>query len=85
MEAVRVYIRVRPVLPIDGDDATTAVDVQDGCRVSVSHGQTNLCGEYDGAFDCSASQAAVYGVVETAVDCVLEGINCTIFAYGQTG
>ncbi|KAI0566521.1 Kinesin-related protein [Gracilaria domingensis] len=41
---------------------------------------------YDHVYGISASQAEVYeGVVEPIVDEVLEGYNCTVFAYGQTG
>eukprot|EP00178_Gracilaria_changii_P001468 TRINITY_DN11_c1_g1_i10.p1 TRINITY_DN11_c1_g1~~TRINITY_DN11_c1_g1_i10.p1 ORF type:complete len:1127 (+),score=188.39 TRINITY_DN11_c1_g1_i10:7886-11266(+) len=41
---------------------------------------------YDHVFGVSATQVEVYeGVVEPIVDEVLEGYNCTVFAYGQTG
>eukprot|EP00737_Agarophyton_chilense_P002856 gb/GEZJ01003288.1/.p1 GENE.gb/GEZJ01003288.1/~~gb/GEZJ01003288.1/.p1 ORF type:complete len:1137 (-),score=212.08 gb/GEZJ01003288.1/:591-4001(-) len=41
---------------------------------------------YDHVYGISATQAEVYeGVVEPIVDEVLEGYNCTVFAYGQTG
>ncbi len=41
---------------------------------------------YDHVFGPNASQQDVYeGVVEPIVDEVLQGYNCTVFAYGQTG
>lgn len=41
---------------------------------------------YDHVFGPDASQADVYeGIVEPIVDEVLQGYNCTVFAYGQTG
>lgn len=41
---------------------------------------------FDHVFGPDASQADVYeGVVEPIVDEVLQGYNCTVFAYGQTG
>lgn len=41
---------------------------------------------YDHVFGPDASQGDVYqGVVKPIVDEVLEGYNCTVFAYGQTG
>lgn len=41
---------------------------------------------YDHVFGQEALQADVYeGVVEPIVDEVLQGYNCTVFAYGQTG
>lgn len=41
---------------------------------------------YDHVFGPEASQADVYeGIVEPIVDEVLQGYNCTVFAYGQTG
>ncbi|OTF79817.1 kinesin-like protein KIF11-like protein, partial [Euroglyphus maynei] len=37
-------------------------------------------------FDCKAEQFKVYrSVVEPLVEQVIEGYNCTVFAYGQTG
>lgn len=41
---------------------------------------------YDHVFGPDATQQDVYrGVVEPIVDEVLQGYNCTVFAYGQTG
>lgn len=41
---------------------------------------------YDQVFGPDATQAEVYeGIVEPIVDEVLQGYNCTVFAYGQTG
>eukprot|EP00177_Eucheuma_denticulatum_P008603 GFKZ01015660.1.p1 GENE.GFKZ01015660.1~~GFKZ01015660.1.p1 ORF type:complete len:1167 (+),score=203.81 GFKZ01015660.1:298-3798(+) len=41
---------------------------------------------YDHVFGPDATQQDVYrGVVESIVDEVLQGYNCTVFAYGQTG
>lgn len=41
---------------------------------------------YDHVFGPDATQADVYeGIVEPIVDEVLQGYNCTVFAYGQTG
>lgn len=41
---------------------------------------------YDHVFGQDATQADVYeGIVEPIVDEVLQGYNCTVFAYGQTG
>lgn len=41
---------------------------------------------YDHVFGQEANQSDVYaGVVEPIVDEVLQGYNCTVFAYGQTG
>lgn len=41
---------------------------------------------YDHVFGTAATQAEVYNrLVEPIVDEVLQGYNCTVFAYGQTG
>lgn len=41
---------------------------------------------YDHVFGQDATQADVYeGIVKPIVDEVLQGYNCTVFAYGQTG
>lgn len=51
---------------------------------TLSNGQKTFT--YDQVFGPSATQADVYErVVEPIVDEVLEGYNCTVFAYGQTG
>jgi len=39
---------------------------------------------FDGVYDENSSQKQVYeGVVRPVVDEVLQGYNCTVFAYGQ--
>lgn len=55
-----------------------------------SSASTSLSGKrtftYDHVFGTSATQGEVYNrLVEPIVDEVLQGYNCTVFAYGQTG
>ncbi|CAK4418978.1 unnamed protein product [Aphanomyces euteiches] len=40
---------------------------------------------YDAIFGSDASQHDVYRYVQSSVEQVVQGFNCTIFAYGQTG
>ncbi len=41
---------------------------------------------FDAVFDANSKQDEIYrDVFSGLVDAVLEGYNCTIFAYGQTG
>ncbi|GBG31554.1 Kinesin-like protein [Hondaea fermentalgiana] len=48
--------------------------------------ERNLSCGYDKVFGPSATQEDVYiGTVAPSVRSVVEGINCTVFAYGQTG
>ena len=41
--------------------------------------------KFDIVFDQNASQDQMFNYVNTCVDNVIKGFNCTIFAYGQTG
>ena len=44
------------------------------------------CYAFDHCFDAGSTQEDVYtATVKPAVDAVLQGINATVFAYGQTG
>jgi hypothetical protein len=55
-----------------------------GSRAERSERRAVECA-YDAVFDPGATQLDVYRSVAGAVSAVLRGINCTVFAYGQTG
>lgn len=82
-EAVRVFLRVRPPLPVE-EEEEVAVSVPTETEVEVA-GSTTASAHYDGVFAPGSGQEDVFDAVVPAVDSVLDGVNCTVFAYGQTG
>jgi hypothetical protein len=101
MEAIQVYVRVRPLLPNEGDgDGRNAKSVikcsslkdNDGKPPSISiesasNSKQNLRCAYDNVFSQSTSNADMYqeSDISSCVDAFVSGYNTTIFAYGQTG
>jgi hypothetical protein len=89
-ERVMVYVRVRPIS--DDELRTTAkesvVDKLDGTHVSINSKKDSekKTFSFDSVFDHSSNQKEVYNKIgKPVVDCVLQGYNGTILAYGQTG
>lgn len=89
---VRVFARIRPFLPDDGEQAI------DGKPQSVSHfgdEQVSVADPknpnqrheftYDRVFAPSAGQEAVFDEVSEFVQSALDGYNVCLFLYGQTG
>ena len=60
------------------------VRVQSG-RVTAAGRELDMTSAYDFVFGSDAPQDDVYAVVAPSVNSVVRGINCTVFAYGQTG
>ncbi|KAJ1421025.1 P-loop containing nucleoside triphosphate hydrolase protein, partial [Ochromonadaceae sp. CCMP2298] len=89
---VQVAIRCRP---INGEEQRTNQPSCVTCEpesksVKISYGQagkkTIKSFNFDRVFGVYSRQSEVYDeMVRPIVDEVLEGFNCTIFAYGQTG
>lgn len=83
--AVRVAVRVRPLLPkelLHGHESCITVD-PDLCQVTLGHDRHFLC---DFLFEETCCQEKVYCVsVQPLIDAFLQGFNATVFAYGQTG
>lgn len=92
---VRVFARVRPYLPNDGDAATLESPINtrsdnSGLKISrivkgpedrpESHGFT-----FDKVFNPSTSQENVFDEVSEFVQSALDGYNVCLFSYGQTG
>ena len=85
----RVAARVRPlssreraageVAAVCATGAQT-VSVVDGGGVGGAQEFT-----FDAVFDSSSSQADVFDEVRDAISLALDGVNCTVFAYGATG
>jgi len=95
MEAVRVAVRVRPleqkeehVVSVDRDSASVFVSFKEDPSLSrkMRVKERNVCCKYDQVFGPDTTQKEVFdGTVKASVKAVLEGINATVFAYGQTG
>jgi kinesin family member 5 len=89
-ERVVVYLRVRPQSEeeLRSTGRETIIDTVDSNRGSivVRRDSEKKQFSYDSVFDQYITQKEVYTRVgQPVVDCVLEGYNGTILAYGQTG
>jgi len=91
-ENVQVVVRVRPISSKELKAADTAVVTADEARKEV-HVPLNpkrstqyRTYSFDHVFGPTTTQQHLYDVMcRPIVDEVLQGFNCTIFAYGQTG
>ncbi|XP_063896935.1 kinesin-like protein Klp61F [Helicoverpa armigera] len=87
---IQVSIRLRPLNQREKDIKSLGViDVVNSREVVVRTSQQSSLTKkftFDRAFGPSASQVQVYQeVVSPLIEEVLNGYNCTVFAYGQTG
>lgn len=92
-DCVQVCVRCRPLNDKEKDQSCTLCVKVDEMRGTITvKGPNTGSGEppktftFDTVFDTSCKQVDVYNKsARPIVDCVLEGYNGTIFAYGQTG
>jgi hypothetical protein len=95
-ERVRAAVRVRKrSIPVaadnsDEDPSEVVVSVKEGTTLPVvdiraRNGKGTMEFSVDAAFGEDSTQEDVYDYVEPLVAGVVQGINTTIFAYGQTG
>ncbi|KAI8925722.1 P-loop containing nucleoside triphosphate hydrolase protein [Entophlyctis helioformis] len=95
-EAIKVIVRCRPfsekesaaghtnIIQIDKDAAS--VTIIDPRAQRESGGDPPKTFTFDSVFDITSRQMEVYDkTARQIVDCVLQGYNGTVFAYGQTG
>lgn len=96
-ECVKVVVRCRPMTEkeirdgheriLDMNPSRGVVELSQLSKNQISESSSTRKGfTFDAVYDWNSQQNDIYN--ETArplVDCVLEGFNCTIFAYGQTG
>ncbi|XP_046919243.1 kinesin-like protein at 61F [Dermatophagoides farinae] len=79
---IQVFVRCRP---LNLNEKKATIEIVPEKRVIRTFPQNKLY-SFDGVFDSKAEQYKVYrSVVEPLVEQVIEGYNCTVFAYGQTG
>jgi Kinesin motor domain len=88
-ECIKVVVRIRPLLERERgvtQDNTVIVSAQGGNTVTVrGEGESRQvrC-RYDVALGPATTQAELYSHVSECAAAVLEGVNSSIFAYGQT-
>ncbi|OQS04421.1 kinesin [Thraustotheca clavata] len=91
-ECVRVIVRVRPTnareLKENPPDVVALQaknsDIPNHILVKSSSWDVDVGYTYDAAFGTSTTQEVIYNYLQSSVEQVVQGFNCTIFAYGQT-
>eukprot|EP01017_Pseudomicrothorax_dubius_P043188 TRINITY_DN7146_c0_g1_i1.p1 TRINITY_DN7146_c0_g1~~TRINITY_DN7146_c0_g1_i1.p1 ORF type:complete len:660 (+),score=144.23 TRINITY_DN7146_c0_g1_i1:66-2045(+) len=83
--SVKVFVRVRPKLRGEEDSPELQYEVMNGNTIRVMEEAQVIESRFNGVFESDASQEEVFSPFEEALARVLDGYNCTIFAYGQTG
>eukprot|EP00961_Rhodomonas_salina_P110989 1493379-Rhodomonas_salina.2 len=87
---VKVVLRCRPMSASEQAKEKPAVRCVGDKSVEINYNNLGKVSKkafaFDGVYDPSTSQKDIYdNVVRPVVDEVLQGYNCTVFAYGQTG
>lgn len=88
---IRVFCRVRPMLPDDGAEAEKAVVSyptsleSEGRGVELLQNGKKVPFTFDKVFSHEASQQDVFVEISQLVQSALDGYKVCIFAYGQTG
>ncbi|CAN0095903.1 unnamed protein product, partial [Sphacelaria rigidula] len=91
--SVRVFVRARPFLESDGEDASTQGEATvrcgaDQCSVAVcppDNPSRAMSCAFDHVFGGHASQEDVFKEVSGFVQSALDGFKVCLFSYGQTG
>lgn len=79
---IQVFVRCRP---LNASEKKSGIELIPERR-TIKYLPQNRNYTFDNVFDSKTKQINVYrSVVEPLVDQVIEGYNCTVFAYGQTG
>ena len=87
---VQVAVRVRPLLALEGDDASCVQVLRNGTQGPTNSiqigGSSGPQYTFDHVFDMDTTQVQVYeSRVAPLIWSCLDGYNATILAYGQTG
>jgi kinesin family member 11 len=88
-DRIQVIARIRPLTRTEierNDEVITATsDSTIYLEPVTSSGISYKSYRLDGVLDSSDSQTKVFESVEPLLHCLLEGYNCSLFTYGQTG
>mmetsp|Transcript_8396 Transcript_8396/g.22421 ORF Transcript_8396/g.22421 Transcript_8396/m.22421 type:complete len:618 (-) Transcript_8396:3-1856(-) len=91
-ETIQVFARVRPLLVSEADQFPEkdvkdirAVEISSDKEICLKRGRQEYSCPLDGVFGPVNKQEDVFSALHDVVDSVIEGVNATIFAYGQTG
>ena len=80
-----VSARIRPNSEYS-DEVVLQSDANNIRLRSISAGSTNIKSfRVDNVFSENATQIDIFNMVSPLLHSALDGINCTVFAYGQTG
>ncbi|XP_076942047.1 kinesin-like protein KIN-14D [Bidens hawaiensis] len=87
---IRVFCRVRPLLPDDGPAAEATVSFPSSLELAGRGIDLHQSGQrypftFDKVFDHNATQQEVFMEISQLVQSALDGYKVCIFAYGQTG
>ncbi|KAG6840169.1 hypothetical protein C0991_008464 [Blastosporella zonata] len=93
---IRVFCRVRPVLPSDSDEEANMVfpDKQEQKEIVLESSSESATGQerkevynfgFDKVFEPQTTQAEVFEEISQLAQSCTDGYNVCIFAYGQTG
>ncbi len=81
-EAIRVFVRVRPA--IQSEISKEAVSVEGNKGIRLKYDKYDISCQYSRVFGNMCGQEEVFAGVQPLLRDALGGVNCSIFAYGQT-
>jgi hypothetical protein len=85
---IRVYARIRPLLPFElerGDRSIVTTDGQEVVRIPDAQGHGLKSFQFNGCFPDTSTQEDVFKESHELIQSVFDGFNVCIFAYGQSG
>ncbi|XP_039014872.1 kinesin-like protein KIN-14F [Hibiscus syriacus] len=87
---IRIYCRVRPLLPGESKDQSTMDYIGENGSILIVNSlrkgkDSKKVFSFDKVFGPSSSQEQVYTNIQPLIRSILDGYNVCIFAYGQTG
>ena len=83
-ENIRVAVRVRPLIGREQGSDVAIVVKDDATTVELKAKKIESTCSFDKVFNPDTTQEEVWEYVKPSIEAVLSGINCTVFAYGQT-
>jgi hypothetical protein len=81
-ENIRVFVRVRP--PFSTELQKESVSVTGDRAVKLKYDRYEASCKYNRVFDQASSQQEVFGQITPLLLDTLDGVNCSVLAYGQT-